>query len=301
MESPARLPRNAGNKIVVRRVVSSVKSRVRENAMAKRNCRYVPLSKHPLVLVLCQVRFSPIRQMAGYIPAIQEEFRRRGFPIDRSGKIQQVMITPGGVQSVEQERWEYRTKDETWSVLVLQDSVVLQTTDYSKFETFAEHLTSALRTVLEKTEHDKLGVVQRVGLRYVDLIAPRTGEDHRFYLRQGLHGVADQVFRAGSQRLHVESVGQTAVGDLDGTMIVRVVQNDQGFDLPPDLAGGAPKHTSRARPNELVTLVDMDHFVEGTFEPSVEWVVARAYEMHDHLIETFHNHVVTTAAIEAWK
>jgi uncharacterized protein (TIGR04255 family) len=41
----------------------------------KRNCRYVPLSKQPLVLVLCQVRFSPVRKMGDYIPAIQEEFR----------------------------------------------------------------------------------------------------------------------------------------------------------------------------------------------------------------------------------
>ena len=55
-----------------------------------RNCRYVPLSKQPLVLVLCQVRFSPVRKMADYIPAIQEEFRRHAFPIERAGKIQQL-------------------------------------------------------------------------------------------------------------------------------------------------------------------------------------------------------------------
>jgi hypothetical protein len=84
-------------------------------------------------------------------------------------------------------------------------------------------------------------------------------------------------------------------------MIVRVAQNDQGFDLPPDLVQGGPKHESGARKGELVTLVDMDHFIEGNFDPDTGWVVARAYEMHDHLIETFHKHVVTEKAIEVWK
>lgn len=270
----------------------------------ERKCRYLPLSKQPLVLVLGQVRFSPVRQMADYIPAIQEEFRRHGFPLERAGKVQQLIFGPGGgvpVQMVEQQRWEYRTKDETWGVLVMQDSVVLQATSYEQFEGFAEKLLHAVRTVLTKTEHDQLGVVQRVGLRYVDLVQPREGEDFRFYLRSGFHGVADEVFKAGTHHLHVESTGKTSVGEVDGTMVVRVVQNDQGFSLPPDLLGAAPKHTPRAKSGELITLVDMDHYIEGNFDPDAEWVVAKAYAMHDHLVETFHEHVVTEKAIEVWK
>jgi uncharacterized protein (TIGR04255 family) len=270
----------------------------------ERKCRYVPLSKQPLVLVLGQVRVSPVRQMADYIPAIQEEFRRHGFPLERAGKVQQLIFGPGGgvpVQVVEQERWEYRNKDESWSVLVMQDSVVLQTTAYERFEDFANKLIHAVRTVLAKTEHDQLGVVQRVGLRYVNILQPREGEDFRFYLRPGFHSVTDEVFRAGTHRLHVESTGRMSIGDVDGTMVVRVFQNDQGFSLPPDLVGAAPKLAPRAESGELITLVDIDHYIEGNFEPDADWVVERAYEMHDHIIETFHEHVVTKDAIEVWK
>jgi hypothetical protein len=84
-------------------------------------------------------------------------------------------------------------------------------------------------------------------------------------------------------------------------MVLRVAQNDQGFDLPPDLIGGAPKFQTRAKAGELVTLVDMDHFIEGKFDPNAEWVTARAYAMHDHLIEAFHEHVVSAKAIEVWR
>ncbi|MEL6341378.1 MAG: TIGR04255 family protein [Myxococcota bacterium] len=205
------------------------------------------------------------------------------------------------VQVVEQQRWEYRTKEETWSVLVTQDSVILQTTSYERFEGFADRLRHAVQTVLAKTENDQLGVVQRVGLRYVDVVQPRDGEDFRFYLRPGLHGVADEVFQSDTHRLHVESTGKTTVGNVDGTMVVRVVQNDQGFSLPPDLLGAAPKHTPRAKSGELITLVDMDHYIEGTFDPDAGWIMASAYEIHDHLIETLHKHVVTEEAIEVWK
>lgn len=271
----------------------------------ERRCRYVPLSQQPLALVLGQVRFSPIRQIDRYIPEIQEAFRQCGFPVERAGKFQQITLGPSAgvpVQVIEQERWEYRTRDETWSVLVTQDGVVLQTTAYERFEDFAERLRYAVRTVLATTAHERLGVVQRVGLRYIDVVQPREGEDFRTYLRPGLHGTADEVFRDGTHRLHVESMGRTQVGDdVPGAMIVRVVQNDQGLSLPPDLIGGAPTYTARAKRGELITLIDMDHYIEGAFDPDTDWIVARAYELHDHLIETFHEHVVTETAIEMWK
>ncbi len=270
----------------------------------KRKCRHVPLSKQPLVLVLGQVRFSSIRQMRSYIPVIQEEFRRNGFPIDRSGTIQQATFVPGGkvpVQVVEQQRWEFRSKDESWSILVMEDSVVLQTTNYEGFENFAKKLDLVVSTVFSKTEHDRLGVVQRVGLRYVDVVLPREGEDYRFYLRSGLHGVDDSVFQERTHHLRVEHVGRTHLGEDRGNMIIRIAQNDQGFDLPPDLVGSAPSHESTATKGKMATLIDMDHFLSGTFEPKTEWILARAYELHDDLIETFHKHVVTEEAIKVWK
>ena len=270
----------------------------------QRKCRYKPLSAQPLALVLCQVRFSPVRQMEQYIPAIQDVFRRTGFPIERAGKIHQVTFRPAGgapVQLTEQHRWEYRNKDETWSILLMQDTVILQTTAYTRFEDFVEQLQMAVHTVLAESEHDVLGVVHRVGLRYIDVVRPSGDKDFRFYLRPGLHGVPDEVFQPGQHLLHTESRGRTVVGGNPATMVVRIVQNDQGSSLPPDLVDAAPSFSPRAEAGELVTLIDMDHFVEGNFDPDPDWVVARAYEMHDHIIETFHNHVVTEDAIKEWK
>jgi uncharacterized protein (TIGR04255 family) len=270
----------------------------------ERKCRYVPLDKKPLVLVLAQVRFSPILKMGSYIPEIQEEFRRNGFPIDRSGVFPQLVLGPAGglpFKIEPQQRWEYRTKKQRTSIILSADGLVLQETAYTRFEDFAATLHLALRTVLTKTEHDRLGVVQRIGLRYIDIIVPGPGEDHRAYLRPGLHGVADPVFKPGTNRLHATSVGRTVVDGHDGTLVIQIQQNDQGQALPPDLVAAAPELDARARPGEVVTLVDMDHYLEDSFEPDADWVVARSYAMHDQLVEVFHDHVVTEQAIEVWR
>ena len=101
--------------------------------------------------------------------------------------------------------------------------------------------------------------------------------------------------------VQTESRGRTVVGGNPGTMVVRIVQNDQGSSLPPDLVDAAPSFPPRVEAGELVTLIDMDHFVEGNFDADPDWVVARACEMHDHVIETFQGPVVTEGAVEGWK
>ena len=50
------------------------------------------------------------------------------------------------------------------------------------------------------------------------------------------------------------------VGGNPGTMVVRIVQNDQGSSLPPDLVDAASSFPPRAEAGKLVTLIDMDHF-----------------------------------------
>ena len=54
-------------------------------------------------------------------------------------------------------------------ILLTRDTVILQTTAYTRFEDFAERLRMAVHTVLAESEHDRLGVVHRVGLRYIDV------------------------------------------------------------------------------------------------------------------------------------
>lgn len=269
--------------------------------MPTRTCRNVPLTKQPLVLVLCQVSFSPIPTLADSLPLIQEDFRRASFPIDRSGTMHRFLFTPGGPQTEVVPRFELRDRAETSSVVVLKDSVILQTTAYAGFERFAERLVMALKSVFTRTEHERFGVVQRIGLRYVNVIVPPEGDDHRTYLRPGLHGLSSDVFLPGRQLLHLENAGQTKVDEGEGTLVVRISQDESGACLPADLQGGTPRYVPPTASGKLVTFADFDHAIQGSFDPDVDWIEARLYTLHDHIIETFHQHVVTEKAIERWR
>lgn len=269
----------------------------------RRQCRYQPLSNQPLVLVLCQIRISPIAEMAKYIPAIQEHFRLNGYPLDYSGEIQHFTIeSTGMLHASKRQKWEYRSRAEDWNILLLQDSIVLQTFAYTKFEDFIDKLRMVATTILSETKHDPNGVVQRIGLRYINIIQPREREDFRLYLQPGLHGLPDETFDDESQ-VRIENVGRTQVGTKQATMVVRISQNNQGKDLPPDLIDLAPsKRASRAKVGKSVTLIDLDHYLtyENNPIPKFDWIEEDLYKLHDQIIETFHTHVVTKEAIEIW-
>ncbi len=266
----------------------------------QRQCRNILLSNSPLVLVLAQVRFSPIKKIADYIPVIQEDLRRHDFPLFKEDVVRQVSLGPRGPEIRERPQWLFQDREEQWTMLLNEDGLVLQTTAYDRFEGFAIKLEKTLATTLSSTEHDQFGVIQRIGLRYIDVVEPKAGQDFRHYLQPGFHGATDAAFIDGN-RLHLENRGQTMVDDMRGTMVIRIMQNDGGYLLPPDLMPGVHTHSAKTAPGKLRTLIDMDHYIESNLDPKTSLVLERAYTMHDHLIETFYDSVVTKEACEVWQ
>ena len=124
-----------------------------------RKRRYDPLSRPPRPRPL-PTPPQPHPQIDQHTPAIHEAFRRPGYPIERAGKVLQVTFTPNRTTPVhltEQQRCDYRNRDETWSILLTRDTVILQTTAHTLFEDFAERLRMAVHTVLAESEHDRCG------------------------------------------------------------------------------------------------------------------------------------------------
>ena len=143
----------------------------------KRTLPPLRLAGSPLVLVLCQVRIAAVRDMASYIPALQDRLRRDGFPVDVSKEVVAVSLQAQG-PATEQRRahWEFRSLDEERSIIVGDSAVVVQTTAYDCFETFMVTVSFAMSAV-DAAVGDL--VVERVGLRYVDIIDPRPANHGR--------------------------------------------------------------------------------------------------------------------------
>lgn len=255
------------------------------------------LSKSPLVLVLCQVRFAPILAMADYFPRIQDKLRRKGYPVVKNAVIQEVLLTPaGGGASAKHVRWQVLDKSETRSIVVTENFVAFQTTAYTVFEDFVPQLASAVDTLAEEVQGLYL---QRIGLRYVDLVRPARGETWRDYVRPELHGLRSPTFIEDSQAQLHQSTAQTS----HGTMIVRLYQNRDGQVLPPDLTEGGLKVRVEpaVAPTELITLLDLDHFSLRQVDYERGVVESQVWDLHDDLDRVFRESVVTDYALKVWK
>jgi uncharacterized protein (TIGR04255 family) len=260
------------------------------------NYPHYKLHQDPLSLVLCQIKFSKVRKMPELIPQIHDLLRKEGFPEDVSSTVQQVIITPDGIpQITPRKQDEFRSKDNKWSLVISEDMLVLVTTAYDRFEGFADRLKRSLE-IVDQIAGINQGLVNRIGLRYVDVINPKAGETYRDYLQPSLHGPTSPMFTDLNNWLHLESVGRTTLG----TMIVRITQNDQGFVLPPDITHKPMAYKMHIEPGSIITLVDSDHFVEGSWDYNLESIMETVDELHEVINATWFNDLVTSKALKTW-
>lgn len=260
----------------------------------KRTRPSLQLKNSPLVLVLCQVRIAAIRNMTNYIPKIQDQLRRKNFPVDVSGEVWELAVQgEGSARERRRMHWEFRTLEEKWSIIVGESAVVLQTTTYSNFEEFLRTLSLAMDVVNEVVGDL---VVERIGFRYIDVIKPRQNESWKDYVQPGYHGQENEIIHPDRSVLFMQTVADTGPGQR---MIVRLTQNRDGMLLPRDLVPHHPVLQKKARQGQLLTLLDFDHYHETRQPFEGEKLDNIAWELHDALDMPFRD-MVTKHALEVW-
>jgi uncharacterized protein (TIGR04255 family) len=253
------------------------------------------LPRSPLIFVLAQVRFSPVLTMKEKIPAIQDAMRKQGYPGFATRRIEVETFAPGASAPTKEEareQWEFLNKDRTSSILVDQESVVLQTTRYPAFEDYLEKLTIALNTI---QEHAEPSLMLRLGLRYVDLVSPIELNDLSYYVKPELRGMPFSDL--GEKRaMMCESIVET---DKRSKLVVRYVEGVSGFAFPPDLLPMSLAFTRNPVQKSRFGLLDFDHFTEQSMDYNVETGLSQAWLLHGVLEKAF-KASVTPAALKEW-
>jgi uncharacterized protein (TIGR04255 family) len=246
-------------------------------------------------MVLAQVRISYVAKMADHIDDVQERLRQSGFPRFEEGRGHEVLVRPGLQPEVrEHARWEFQNKERSAGIIVMQNAIVLHTNSYDTFDHFAKSLRLALEVIGDAA---KPALVERLGLRYVDVIRTEAGESWTDYLKPGLHGLPPSAIGMTSGLQRHETVGTTSVGQL----IVRSVQSTDGGFLPADLSPTTLDYTKLSVPQgELVTLLDLDHFSQATRDYDVDQVMSAMWELHENLDLTFRE-ATTEVAMKKWE
>jgi uncharacterized protein (TIGR04255 family) len=248
------------------------------------------------VYVVAQVRFSAVESIPKYIPALQDEFRKQ-FPRFTKGETRSIRISPVAPPEISvAPRFEFQNKERTCGIVVQSDSVSVHVSRYSSFDLFCSTLQYALDTVHSAVT---LGLIDRIGLRYINMVRPAEEEDLAKYLHQGLLGLNDiDVGVSRSIRMSAYQ-GETEVG----TLRFRLEQRNDGGILPPDVEPSSLSHGQpTTRPGEVLTLLDFDHFREFTGEPldfSTEAVIQYLWRLHDNTDLAFRA-AVTKHALHVW-
>lgn len=258
-----------------------------------RKIKALKLANPPLVVVICQVRISPVLKMSQYIPSIQEELRLNGFPRFAMREQRELTIGPE-VKLQTTPIWRFADKDNTSAIVIGSDFAALETNRYSCFEDFCKSFEMSL-DVLSRIV--KLGLWNRLGLRYVNAVLPRSRERLDEYLRSALLGLDPDDLGVEHPLVQFEFRAKTSFGNL----AVRLHQNDAGNILPPDGSGseldlgGLPK---RER-GEVVTLLDIDHYSEqgGNFDAAQ--LIQGMWQLHEHCEGAF-RYSVTQSALKNW-
>jgi uncharacterized protein (TIGR04255 family) len=232
------------------------------------------------------------------IAELQEGLRAQSLPRFQESVIQNVFLMAGGAPEVtSKKRWDFLDRDRR-TVLTLTDEVlVLQTSAYDTFEPFVDAFAGALQLVGEIAG---LALVERVGYRAIDVIAPQPSEKLSSYLIPGLVGFPfDDVPNVSSrpQGFRVESVAETAKGSL---LAIRCYQLPRGQFLPPDLIPTPLTYPVHLTALDNAAALDFDHFSTATIDFSVDSVVDTLWFLHGSIGTAF-RHSVTKHAWDVWE
>jgi uncharacterized protein (TIGR04255 family) len=261
------------------------------------------LTNAPVYYTVAQVRFNPVLDLDGYIPAIQSKMREAHFPDYKKEVFQQLVLPFGGGAEqgqmaaptvTPQSRYLFGDIDGRTLFLLETNALSFQTTNYDTFETFSETFLKGLGVL-----HDflRLDFIERIGLRYLDAIHPsKDGETLREFLVPEVLGLA---LRGEGQLQH--SVSETIVSTAAGQLVSRVLIRHGHVSLPLELGGGlaptvAPRFTQR---EGLHAIVDTDASIGQREVFELSRVGARLAALHDEIVKSF-DATVTDHARASW-
>lgn len=138
---------------------------------------YTVFERPPLVLALCQVRFTRVLGVAD--PKFVAPFQRAiqdAYPVLTQQQKMQVRFGGAVGEAAVQEEptfsWKFGDGEDNWTLVLAQDFLALETRAYKHFDDFVNRLSNALGALMT---HIQPARWTRLGLRYIDEIRPDHG------------------------------------------------------------------------------------------------------------------------------
>ncbi|KIQ54968.1 hypothetical protein SY28_05775 [Meiothermus taiwanensis] len=251
-----------------------------------------------------QVRFNPVPvPIRDNIEKIQEGFRRLGYTDYRPQTLQQMQIVLENGRVTERpigpvDIFEFANAERTELFRLEPAQLSLQTVDYQTFAGFSQALAGGLEVLAGNLPLD---FIERVGLRFLDAVMPREGEDVADYLHEqllGLSALADNLTTTFS-------LSETLMRRGSDSILARVVIQEGRVGFPPDLEGVGMEIGARFRNfSGRLAILDNDAFyTERMRFHGVSTIpsVMETFKRLRNLIDEVFQKSVTEKAFEVWR
>jgi uncharacterized protein (TIGR04255 family) len=160
------------------------------------------------------------------------------------------------------------------------------------FETFLADFMKGLEAIHQAVTLD---FTDRLGLRYLDAVFPKTGEAVKDYLSGSILGLTEKI-----NDTIVHSFSETLVKREDIQVRSRVIIQDSELSFPPDLMGLNLSVPDRFRGlNGRHALIDTDGWSDAREAFSLDRIKERFDSIHDGITTTF-KASVTPNALKVW-
>lgn len=134
---------------------------------------HMVLASSPIVLTICQVRFTPVLSIADatFVAPFQRAIQQK-YPVTIKGENVELQFGFGAAAAELQQggrspHWQFSDQQDNWKVTLSEGSISLETRTYEEFSDFVSRLREVLAPLIE---HVNPSVVTRIGLRYINEI-----------------------------------------------------------------------------------------------------------------------------------
>jgi len=243
------------------------------------------LTLAPVFYTLAQVQFNPIAQMSDYVARLQERLRKGGYPDFRAENqfeftFRRLDELQPDVQPTQHMRWSFTNTQRTEGYLLLSNALVFHTTTYDTFADFSGKTIFGLDLVHQLVE---LAYIERIGLRYLNAVAPIDDDMLQQYLNPSLLG-----FSANLEGRLSHSFTETVMVVEDGNLVARAVITDGALALSPDLIPLQLELKPRfAEINGQNAVLDTDYFVIKRNSFDLDEVENQLSRAHSIITNTF--------------
>lgn len=244
----------------------------------------------PVYFTIAQVKFNPILSLKDYMPAIQEKMRKAGFPdfkhimtvafnfqLTPNAPLQEGAPTP-----VRVDHFVFSNMESTRGFILQNNSLSFQSTDYGTYAVLTNDFLNGLEIVSQTID---ISYSERIGIRYLDAVIPREGDEISKYIIPEVMGVAARLEGASVVQSFSETVAK--IRDV-GKIIARTIIRIGPIGFPPDLKPDELKLKKKFENiNKLHAIIDTDGSFEGRESFQLDTVKNHLNDLHVEISKAF--------------